>query len=226
MSVGLRIFNDPLDRLPEDRCCSAQGVSRSPGEPSPLKAGRISTMKHQTLAVKVGLTLALGLLTGAAPAADLEVTMKELTATGTGDSIGTVTFRDDAELGLLIIPKLSGLSPGSHGFHVHEKPDCAPQSKDGETVPGGAAGGHYDPQQTGKHAGPVGDGHLGDLPVLLVGADGSATMAMFAPRLKVSDLQGRALIVHQGGDNYADQPKKLGGGGARVACGIAAASSP
>lgn len=62
--------------------------------------------------------------------------------------------------------------------------------------------------------------------MLVVGADGSATRAMFAPRLKVSDPKGHALIVQQGGDNHAGRPKKLGKGGARVACGIAAASSP
>jgi Cu-Zn family superoxide dismutase len=39
-----------------------------------------------------------------------------------------------------------------------------------------------------------------------------------APRLKVADLWGRAIVIHANGDNYADQPKALGGGGARVAC--------
>jgi Cu-Zn family superoxide dismutase len=41
-----------------------------------------------------------------------------------------------------------------------------------------------------------------------------------APRLKLSDLKGRALMVHMGGDNYSDKPQALGGGGARVACGV------
>jgi Cu-Zn family superoxide dismutase len=123
-------------------------------------------------------------------------------------------------MGLLIVPDLHGLSPGQHGFHVHQHPDCGPKTSQGKVVPGGAAGGHYDPQDTGRHAGPVGNGHLGDLPVLLADGDGNATMAMFAPRLEVPDLVGRALMVHEGGDNYSDEPKPLGGGGARVACGV------
>ena len=52
-------------------------------------------------------------------------------------------------------------------------------------------------------------------------SDGMATMPMLAPRLKVSDLKGRSLMIHAGGDNYSDMPAPLGGGGARVACGVA-----
>ncbi|MGD8615218.1 MAG: superoxide dismutase [Cu-Zn] SodC [Gammaproteobacteria bacterium] len=177
-------------------------------------------MKLRTLSVTLAGLLATGLYTAVASAADLKVTMHKVNATGVGESIGTVSFRDSGELGLLIIPNLSGLSPGAHGFHVHENPDCGPAVKDGKQVPGGAAGGHYDPEGTGRHEGPVGTGHLGDLPVLLVGPDGTATMAMFAPRLQVPDLVGRSLMVHAGGDNYSDEPAKLGGGGARVACGV------
>ena len=51
-------------------------------------------------------------------------------------------------------------------------------------------------------------------------ADGSTTSEVVAPRLRTTDLRGRALIVHAGGDTYSDVPP-LGGGGARIACGIA-----
>jgi len=85
---------------------------------------------------------------------------------------------------------------------------------------GMAAGGHLDPAKTGKHLGPYGDGHLGDLPPLVVDADGTAMLPVLAPRLKVKDLKGRSIMIHAGGDNYSDQPKPLGGGGARVACGV------
>ena len=36
----------------------------------------------------------------------------------------------------------------------------------------------------------------------------------------MEDVSGRALMIHEGGDNYADEPKPLGGGGARIACGV------
>jgi Cu-Zn family superoxide dismutase len=158
-------------------------------------------------------------------AADLQADMKKITTEGIGESIGTVTFRDSSQFGLLIIPNLHGLSPGAHGFHVHQNPDCGPQARDGTMVAGLAAGGHYDPGNTGRHEGPVGNGHLGDLPVLLVDTKGNTPMAMFAPRLQAPDLVGRSLIVHAGGDNYSDQPKPLGGGGARVACGVISVES-
>ncbi|MFN3919079.1 MAG: superoxide dismutase family protein, partial [Methylohalobius sp.] len=73
--------------------------------------------------------------------------------------------------------------------------------------------------QTNRHGTPWGDGHLGDLPPLYVDADGQAQLPVLAPRLKLADLKGRALIVHAGGDNYSDHPEPLGGGGARIACG-------
>ena len=82
-----------------------------------------------------------------------------------------------------------------------------------------AAGGHYDPAGSKRHSAPWGDGHLGDLPALSVDANGN-TSPVLAPRLKMADLKGRALMIHAGGDNYADQPAPLGGGGVRWACGV------
>ena len=93
--------------------------------------------------------------------------------------------------------------------------------KDGKRSAAEAAGGHWDPKATGKHAEPWGDGHLGDLPALLVTADGKATQPVLAPRIKTLDeVRNLAVMVHAGGDNHADHPKPLGGGGARVACGV------
>ena len=140
-------------------------------------------------------------------------------AEGIGDEIGTVKL-EDIEYGLLITPQLEGLTPGVHGFHVHENPDCGPGIKDGKVVPGLNAGGHFDPFNTGRHEGPYGNGHLGDLPPLWVNDKGIVTLQTLAPRLKTEYLSGRSLMIHQGGDNFSDDPKALGGGGARVACGI------
>ena len=49
------------------------------------------------------------------------------------------------------MPKLSGLPPGQHGFHVHEKDDCGPGMNQVKPAAGFAAGGHYDPAHTKKH---------------------------------------------------------------------------
>lgn len=127
------------------------------------------------------------------------------------------------EHGLLFTPNLTGLPLGTHGFHIHQNPSCEPLEKEGKKIAALAAGGHWDPSKSNKHAGPYGDGHMGDLPALYVGADGKATYPVLAPRLKTLDqVRGRALMIHAGADNHDDHPVVLGGGGARVACGVIA----
>lgn len=171
---------------------------------------------------QVGAIAAVWLLAAAVPvlAAELRAEIKQATATGTGDTLGTVTISDGAS-GAAIKTALKGLPPGPHGFHVHQNGSCQPTTANGQPVPAGAAGGHFDPQNAGKHEGPEGNGHLGDLPVLQVGQDGNANQNLTAPHIKdVSALKGKTVMIHAGGDNYSDQPQPLGGGGARIACGI------
>jgi Cu-Zn family superoxide dismutase len=146
------------------------------------------------------------------------VDMHRLTIEGTGEKIGTVTV-SDTDYGTLFTPELSGLPPGLHGFHVHEKGNCGPAEKDGKMVAGLAAGGHFDPDKTGSHTGPNENGHKGDLPPLYVDPSGFATHSVLAPRIKSSELKGLSLMIHESGDNYSDTPEKLGGGGGRIACG-------
>lgn len=138
---------------------------------------------------------------------------------GVGASAGQVTI-SESKYGLVFTPSLQGLLPGIHGFHLHQNASCEPKEKDGKMVAAGAAGGHYDPATTNVHGAPWGDGHLGDLPPLYVEANGAVNQAVLAPRLKLSDLQGRALMIHAGGDNHSDHPAALGGGGTRVVCGV------
>ncbi len=169
----------------------------------------------------VRAALAVGCI-GIAQAAVVEIPMTKVGADGVGEPIGTVTATD-TPAGLRLAPALKGLPPGEHGFHVHDKPSCAPgpdADHGGAPAAAFAAGGHFDPDRTGRHEGPAGMGHKGDLPALVVAADGDATMPLVAAHLKTSDLAGHALMIHAGGDNYSDQPAKLGGGGARIACGV------
>jgi Cu-Zn family superoxide dismutase len=172
-------------------------------------------MKHRMTVIFASALLA----SGAAAAADLRVTMNVVTDAGIGASAGTVVV-SETKHGVVFTPALTGVAPGLHGFHVHEKGSCAPSEKDGKQVAANAAGGHYDPDQTKKHGTPWGDGHRGDLPALFVDADGKASNPVLAPRLKLSELKGKALMVHAGGDNHADHPAPLGGGGARIVCGV------
>ena len=71
--------------------------------------------------------------------------------------------------GIAIHVVASGLKPGQYGFHMHEKNTMSNTTDDkGNTVIGGGLGGHWDPDNTHKHAGPHGDGHRGDLEMLQV----------------------------------------------------------
>ena len=173
-------------------------------------------MKTALLAIATLLAFASSVSAATRP---LTITINEVSPEGIGASIGTVEISESAE-GLVITPKLHDLPPGPHGFHLHEKPNCAAAEKDGKMTAAQAAGDHWDPNHTGKHAGPRGSGHAGDLPVLEVAQDGSAEKAVTMTALKISDIRGKALMIHEDGDNYSDSPKPLGGGGARIACGV------
>jgi Cu-Zn family superoxide dismutase len=165
----------------------------------------------------VGWALALG--PTALAAKSTKVTMNTITADGVGKSIGTITIKEAKE-GVTIEPKLKGLPPGEHGFHLHEKGSCDPAEKDGKKIAGQAAGGHFDPDATQSHKGPGGGGHDGDLPKLVVSDKGEAKGKLEVKGLKLADFQGKSLMIHAGGDNYSDTPKPNGGGGDRIACGV------
>lgn len=154
-----------------------------------------------------------------ADSAGKKVPMYLITAEGQGRKIGAIVLKDSSQ-GLVVQPRIIGLTPGEHGFHVHENPDCSPKKKDGKMVAGLAAGSHYDPHSTRSHKGPHGGGHLGDLPKLVADELGAVVDAVTIAGVTVSDVSNRSLVIHAGGDNYSDSPNPLGGGGARVACGI------
>ena len=150
---------------------------------------------------------------GTAVFADISVPMYTTSTSEVGISVGNISITE-TKYGLLFTPHLHHLTPGLHGFHVHQNPSCGSSGMD--------AGAHLDPMDAHKHLGPFNDqGHLGDLPVLYVSADGTATLPVLAPRLRnVTDIQHHSLMIHEGGDNYSDMPTKLGGGGARMECGL------
>jgi Cu-Zn family superoxide dismutase len=176
----------------------------------------MNTRKIAALLLSAGLAATAQAQTGN----KLQAPMTLVTPNGTGKTIGSVTV-EETKNGLVFTPALTDLPPGTHGFHVHETGSCGANEKEGKKVAAGAAGGHYDPNGSKQHLGPNGSGHLGDLPPLVVGANGGAGTAVTAPRLtKLAEVKGRALMIHLGGDNYADKPAPLGGGGERIACGV------
>jgi len=131
---------------------------------------------------------------------------------------GTAQFTESGDK-VLVRVQVSGLTPGQeHGFHIHDKGDCsAPDAM--------SAGGHFNP--TGKAHGPQdGDHHGGDLPALKADASGKAVASFTVTGVTVTtgptSIVGRSLIVHKDPDDYKTQP--TGNSGARLACGVIAAS--
>lgn len=129
---------------------------------------------------------------------------------------GTVVF-SEAGNKLRVVAEISGLSPGPHGFHIHEKGDCSAPD-------GTSAGGHYNP--TGKpHGNPEhADHHSGDMPQLVADAKGLAKLVGYIDEVNLSDgeggIAGRSVIVHATADDFKTQP--TGNSGARLACGVIA----
>jgi Cu-Zn family superoxide dismutase len=182
----------------------------------------MSTNIRRHVLVASGTVFSAALLlagTTAAAPKPVKVTINHIDVKGVGKPVGTITIKETKE-GLELQTNLKGLPAGERGFHLHEKGSCDPADKDGVMTAGQSAGPHYDPSATKAHKGPGGGGHAGDLPKLEVTEKGVAKAKLKVAGLKIEDVSGRALMIHEGGDNYADDPKPLGGGGARIACGV------
>jgi Cu-Zn family superoxide dismutase len=133
---------------------------------------------------------------------------------GGGSSVsGTVKFTSESG-GVRVQADVRGLTPGAHGFHVHEKGDL---SKADLT----SAGGHFNPGGHSHGAPSAPQRHLGDLGNLEAGADGHATADFVDPLLQLAgadSIIGRAVIVHEKADDLKSQP--TGNAGGRVAGGV------
>src|SRR5579871_5058709 len=112
----------------------------------------------KTIRFVVGVALLLVGGSAAEAAKSVKVTMNAVTPEGVGKSIGTITIKE-AKDGVTLEPKLKDLTPGEHGFHLHEKPSCTPADKDGKMAAAQSAGGHFDPDATKAHKGPGDDRH-------------------------------------------------------------------
>lgn len=144
--------------------------------------------------------------------ATLRIPVVLVNGSHSGDEVGYIKA-DDTIDGLLLTPRLHGLPPGVHGFQVYQCPFCQHHAQ--------GVGGHWDPRKTEQHEGPYqGNGHLGDLPVLIVDEKGRARLPVLAPRLTLAQIKGRAVVIHAKMDNYSDSPVENGGEGVKLACGV------
>lgn len=134
-----------------------------------------------------------------------------------GASAGTAKLETHGS-GLRLNVTVTGLPPGTHGLHLHATGSC--------DAPGfTSAGPHLNPAKRQHGTDNPGGRHLGDLPNLIVGADGSGTLSVMLPgdasvleAAILHDPDGTAIVVHAEPDDYRTDPS--GNSGSRIACGI------
>ena len=127
---------------------------------------------------------------------------------------GTVTFTPGAD-GVQVHAELTGLTPGKHGFHIHEFGDCSAADLS-------SAGGHFNPGHQ-SHAGPdASERHVGDMGNIEADASGKATLDYLDHQMSLGDeedsVTGRSVVVHAKADDLKSQP--AGNSGARIGCGV------
>ncbi|MGI4938702.1 MAG: superoxide dismutase family protein [Janthinobacterium lividum] len=148
------------------------------------------------------------------------IAVAELKPTQGSNVSGTVTFvQRNGEV--LVDARIKGLTPGPHGFHIHEVGDCsAPDAS--------SAGGHYNPTRMAHGAPDAAVHHGGDFGNLVADANGESSLSIGLPltignMAKAGDsasIIGRAVVVHADADDLVSQP--AGNSGKRLACGVIA----
>lgn len=126
---------------------------------------------------------------------------------------GRVTFVA-VKGGVLVLADIHGLTPGKHGFHIHEHGDCSAPD-------GSSAGGHFNPHNK-KHGSPDStERHAGDLGNLIADDKGNAAYERLDTVIELSgpnSIVGRSIIIHEKEDDFTTQP--TGNAGNKVACGV------
>ncbi|MEP7016299.1 MAG: superoxide dismutase family protein [Verrucomicrobiota bacterium] len=139
-----------------------------------------------------------------------------LYSTGDNKVAGTVTFTEEAD-GVKVHAEITGLTPGKHGFHVHEFGDCSAADLT-------SAGAHFNPTNS-PHAGPdASERHEGDMGNIEADASGKVTLDYLDHHISITSTKdkesvlGRSVIIHAKADDLKTQP--AGDAGARIACGV------
>jgi len=131
-----------------------------------------------------------------------------------GSKVQGVVYFKKVDGGVLITADVTGLTPGKHGFHIHEFGDCS-------SPDAASAGGHFNPYNK-KHGGPdFAERHAGDLGNIVADEKGVAHYERVDDLIKLNGkdtIIGRSMIVHSNPDDFNTQP--TGNAGGRVACGV------
>lgn len=146
---------------------------------------------------------------------DVEVISFSMEPKSNSEVKGEVTFtQEDGKA--TMTATFSGLSPGEHAIHLHEKADCS--SDDGKST-----GGHWNPTHEPHGKWGMTEGyHKGDIGNFVADAEGNAALNFSTDQWCIGcddenkNIVGKAVIVHQGEDDFTSQPS--GAAGARISC--------
>lgn len=180
---------------------------------------RLLIMKIPTLSISILVAFAAFAMVPLVHGADPTKAIAVLHPTAGSNVTGTVTFTASGD-SVRVVADISGLTPGKHGFHIHEFGDCS--SADGKS-----AGGHFNPTNHQHGAPDAADRHEGDLGNIDADASGKVHLDITDKVLKMTGAEsiiGHAVIVHEKADDMKTQP--TGDAGGRVACGVIGIAKP
>jgi superoxide dismutase, Cu-Zn family len=176
-------------------------------------------MKIPTLSISILAALAVISIVSLAHGADPTKAVAVLHSTAGSSVTGTVTFTASGD-SVKVVADISGLTPGKHGFHIHEFGDCS-------SADGNSAGGHFNPTNHQHGAPDATDRHEGDLGNIEADASGKVHLDITDKVLKMTGSEsiiGHAVIVHEKADDMKTQP--TGDAGGRLACGVIGVAKP
>ena len=195
----------PVKPTPAPTTPTTPSATTEPLSSQPKSATPASTPSSEPVIKPTGVTAAAGLRSATA----------RLSPTSGNQASGTVTFTAASSgMGVTVQISMTGLTPGEHGIHIHEKGDCsAPDAT--------SAGDHFSATPS-QHGGPHDTmRHTGDLGNVVADAQGKVETSFQDDRISLSgpdSILNKSVIVHAGKDDFTTQPS--GASGARVACGV------
>lgn len=169
--------------------------------------------------MKTLVLLTTAMLTVACASTPRATATATLAPTSGSTAAGSVTLREMRDGRVTATVNLTGVPPGTHGFHIHDKGDCGDN--------GNAAGGHYNPTSMPHGAPDAASRHAGDFGNVQADANGNVSHTITLSGITVTDgpttAVGHAVILHANPDDLVTQP--TGNAGARIACGVVMAGT-
>ncbi len=173
-------------------------------------------MKQNTFFLLIGIMISVGIIYGATQRSLSLLIIRAVAVihpTQGNNVTGTVTFHEQTD-GTHIHAQLHSLTPGKHGFHIHDLGDCS-------CTDGMCTKGHFNPTNQ-PHGGPNSKKrHVGDMGNIIADEQGNATLNFVDKIVTLNGphtIIGRSIIVHADEDDLVSQPS--GNAGARIGCGV------